>query len=400
MLQKTFSVIGLGYGDEGKGTVVDYLAAKYPNNSLVIRHSGGHQVGHTVKVGEIIHEFRNFGSGTFRGVPTYYDKVCTVFPLGFHIEYDALYKKNPDIIPVVYIHPLCPVTTLYDVAYNRAKDAKLGHGSVGMGFAATIKRNELHSLTAFNLKYPVVVANKLTQIDIYYYNLAQSENIEVEYTRELAKLHSEGYTRGSYLKSCKFFIKNVTIQDLYEDDFYDSFEYLIYEGNQGILLDKEHGFFPHVTYGKTTNATIGAVNEAYYVTRSYITKHGAGPLHNEGELLIPLINDEHEQNHLNPWQGSFRTGLLDFDFIEYAIEADAMDVFEHSGGMHDKTYLVITCMDQIVEPLMTITDEDGFKAAIPLLPELFAGIVDVVLTNNSPESSTIKQYIEFNYDNH
>ena len=125
-LQKTFSVIGLGYGDEGKGSVVDYLAAKYPKNSLVVRHAGGHQVGHTVMVDNIIHEFRNFGSGTFRDVPTYYTKPCTISPIGFHIEYDTLYEKMPTVTPIVYIHPLCPIVTIYDIDFN----AVIAHGSI------------------------------------------------------------------------------------------------------------------------------------------------------------------------------------------------------------------------------------------------------------------------------
>ena len=180
MAVKTFSVIGLGYGDEGKGSVVDYLASKYPENSLVIRHSGGHQVGHTVMVDGVIHEFRNFGSGTFRGVPTYYSKATTVSPLGFHIEYDVLYKKMPNITPIVYVHPLCPVVTVYDIAYNRAIDTLYQHGSVGLGFSATLKRHELYSLHAFNLKYPTILAKKLEDIENYYLKKVIDFNTDIQ----------------------------------------------------------------------------------------------------------------------------------------------------------------------------------------------------------------------------
>lgn len=69
-------VLGSFMGDEGKG--VHNICAKNPENSLVIRFSGGHQVGHTVKYGDLMHTFSNFGSGTLLGVPTYWSEYCTV----------------------------------------------------------------------------------------------------------------------------------------------------------------------------------------------------------------------------------------------------------------------------------------------------------------------------------
>lgn len=74
-------VLGSFMGDEGKGQTVHNICAKNPENSLVIRFSGGHQVGHTVKYGDLMHTFSNFGSGTLLGVPTYWSEYCTVDPL-------------------------------------------------------------------------------------------------------------------------------------------------------------------------------------------------------------------------------------------------------------------------------------------------------------------------------
>ena len=403
MIKKTFSVIGLGYGDEGKGSVVDYLASKYPDKTLVVRHSGGHQVGHTVKVDGIIHEFRNFGSGTFRGVPTYYDKVCTISPIGFDIEYNVLYKKNPVITPVVYVHPLCPVTTICDIAFNRAKDRMLSHGSVGLGFGATLQRSEKLPIYAFNLKYPLILEQKLKEVFSYYHYMIcnMGREMKVEYYNQLDKLEKEGFTKQKFFDSCQFFIETVQLKDFYsDDDFYDSFENIIHEGNQGILLDRYHGFFPHVTYGRTTNATVGAVNEVYYVTRAYATKHGAGDLLYEEDTPLTLINNEDEQNVINPYQGEFRSAILSYDMIRYAIEADLHDTRDNSAfNNHDKKHLVITCMDQIENPKITILLENGEFAKAPLISEMFEGLVDEVLFNTSADSATMKVVKEFNYDN-
>lgn len=401
MITRTFSVIGLGYGDEGKGSVVDYLASKYPNKTLVVRHSGGHQVGHTVKVDGIIHEFRNFGSGTFRGVPTYYDKVCTVSPIGFDIEYNVLYKKNPAITPIVYVNPLCPVVTIYDIAFNRAKDKMLLHGSVGLGFGATLQRSEKLPIYAFNLKYPLVLKQKLKEVELYYHKVIQNEGFLFysEYKNQLYKLKEDGFTEEKFIDSCQFFVETVQFKDLYsDDDFYDSFENIIHEGNQGVLLDRYHGFFPHVTYGRTTNATVGAVNEVYYVTRAYATKHGAGDLLHEEDTPLPLINNEDEQNVTNPYQGEFRSALLSYDMIRYAIEADSHDTIQNSITDHDKKHLVITCMDQIENPKITLLLENGEFAKAPLVPEMFEGLVDEVLFNTSADSATMTVVKQFSYD--
>lgn len=391
MIKKTFSVIGLGYGDEGKGTVVDWLASQYPKNSLVIRRSGGHQVGHTVKIGELLHEFRNFGSGTFRGVPTYYDKACTVSPLEFHMEYDLLFVKAPTIKPIVYVHPKALVATIYDMAYNRAKDSVFHHGSVGLGFAATIKRSNFIPLYVFNLNYKFVIIEKIKHIIDYYDSLTTNEHINREYHLQLDKLLGDGFSLDEFLESCDFFMDNTIMIDIEKNDaFADSFEYIIYEGNQGILLDKFHGFFPHVTYGHTTSKTVGNVNEIFYVTRAYATKHGEGLLNNELIGMLPLINNQYEQNINNPYQGKFRTAILDYEYLRYAIVADETDL-DYYDPLTKKN-LIITCMDQIKNPVITMG-----KSIQNLVPEIFEGLVDKVYVNNSPESSTIVLTKDFNY---
>jgi adenylosuccinate synthase len=67
----------------------------------VIRFSGGHQAGHTVVTDDTRHVFSNFGSGTLRGVPTYWSKFCTVEPIGLLNELDALKIKGYN--PILYI---------------------------------------------------------------------------------------------------------------------------------------------------------------------------------------------------------------------------------------------------------------------------------------------------------
>lgn len=87
------AVIGLGFGDEGKGITTDYLCSK-TKNPLVVRFCGGSQVGHTVVHNGIRHVFSSFGSGTLRGVPTYWSHKCALDPIGMLNELDVLKEKG------------------------------------------------------------------------------------------------------------------------------------------------------------------------------------------------------------------------------------------------------------------------------------------------------------------
>ncbi|MCS6833028.1 MAG: adenylosuccinate synthetase, partial [Flammeovirgaceae bacterium] len=127
MKKKASIVIGLGYGDEGKGSTTDYLAFKAIDEGekpLVIRFNGGQQAGHTVMTSSRLHHvFSNFGAGTLRNVPTYWSAYCTFAPGNYLKEWVAL--RQLEIVPRLYLDGRCPVTTHYDVLYNRClEDAR------------------------------------------------------------------------------------------------------------------------------------------------------------------------------------------------------------------------------------------------------------------------------------
>lgn len=377
-IKKAFSVIGLGYGDEGKGVAVDYLASQNVN-SVVIRHSGGHQVGHTVKIGNALHTFRHFGSGTLRGIDTIWSENCTVSPLQFEIEYKQI-KNLFNLTPKLYYEALCPITTIYDIAYNRAKEKQFKTGSVGVGFGATLKRQEIVPLFAMDLKYKPILLEKLRNICSFYFKKVESEEIRDLYYNEIGELSNAGYTNDCFIQSCEFFINNT--HEVNESDTYD-FDTVIFEGNQGVLLDKYHGFYPNVTYAHTTNKNVKFDKlNTFYVSRCYATRHGYGYLKNENLNIPTLINTDFEQNHTTPYQDEFRIAMLDYDMVEYAIKCD------QAYGKNKETNLLITCMDQYVNPKMTYNGE-----IINFSPAIFKPLVHNIFTNDSPESKTIKPWI-------
>lgn len=320
-MYRSKAVIGLGFGDEGKGLTTSFLCDQ-TENPVVVRFNGGHQAGHTVIHEGSRHVFSNFGSGTLQGVPTFWSEFCTFSPIGVLNEYAAL--KEMGVEPKLHIHPLCPIVTPYDKHFNQAQEKWDGHGSVGVGFGATIRRQErYYKLFAQDILHPVVMRAKVANIAKFYANPDVDMDgfwLAVEAVRDIVTINDNLWALG----------KNP-----------------IYEGAQGILLDMDFGFFPNVTRSNTTlkNAVSinqGSIVDVYYVTRAYQTRHGNGFMTNEG-LELDLKHTEHETNVKDEWQGEFRRSVLDIDLLNYSL---ACDKAVNSNSGWGRKHLVITCADQ------------------------------------------------------
>jgi len=308
-------VVGAGFGDEGKGQTVSNLI-KEKSPGLVVRFNGGHQAGHTVVYDGIRHVFSNFGSGTLQGVPTYWSNYCTIDLYGMKKEYDKLISLG--VTPRLYIDPMALVTLPLDKQANITNESFNDHGTVGVGFGDTIERNEFfYKLYAMDLQFPFVLKNKLDLIINNYF-------------------HGRDYSWVSEFLDLVDWLNdtpNITIafpEELIEKD-------LIFEGAQGLLLDQDFGFFPHVTRSKCSpiNALsilkdicrLNAV-QVLYVTRAYHTRHGNGPLSDEYEDLN-LIPDLIETNQTNQFQGKFRKAPLNIDLLAYAITMSRRENLNH-----------------------------------------------------------------------
>lgn len=337
-------VLGSQFGDEGKGIVTDYLCSR-PNgfddssNKIVVRFSGGQQAGHNVVIGDVSHVHSNFGSGTLRGYPSYFAEYCTVYPTTIYRELEVLKSKNVE--PELYIHPLAKVTTPFDVAYARIMDAKQGRGmSCGLGIGVTNRRNldTGYKLFAIDLVNVDMLRVKLALISQHYASKLAPED-RAEYF-EVAAVEAKDF--NACVANPPFKIKPYEFLTTV-------FESIIFEGSQGILLDMDHGFFPHVTFSNTTSKNALEICkklnltdiEIYYAARSYQTRHGHGWMSNND--TVELINTEHEINKMNDWQLDFKVGELDYGLINYALDIDAL---YHDKELDIKKHLVVTCLDQ------------------------------------------------------
>ncbi len=366
-----YAVIGLGFGDEGKGMVTDYLCSQDPN-SVVVRFSGGHQAGHTVCVGDKRHVFSNFGSGSLRGIPTYWSPRCTIDPVGIMKEYSVLIDKG--VKPVLYIDKDCPVVTPFDIEQNILTNKKTQHGTCGVGFGATLAREDsFYSLLASDLFFPTVVDIKLGLIKKFYG-------------------HKRDISLDGFLADTEKLLQTADIKITSGIPYFLSDRNFIYEGSQGILLDQNIGFFPHVTRSNTgtKNLPIGMTHddELFLVTRAYQTRHGNGVMTNEN---IPhnIKADVRETNVKNKHQGVFRKTLLDIDLLQYGISRDY-----NLSHWHNRT-LVITCLDHIEDEyrftykgeIINCNHEDDFIRKI-------SGLLgrERVLVSRTPYSDSISEY--------
>lgn len=228
------------------------------------------------------------------------------------------------------------VTTPWDVIANRTDEDNLGHGSCGLGIGKTQKRNESpYKLYAIDLLNPEILLEKVAMIAKYYYSnveLVDSEGMT------LVEMMDEIYDFNDAVTNIDWLIKGY--------DFLTNFRDIIFEGSQGILLDKDLGVFPNVTHANTTTKNAHEImkilnitrSSVYYVTRCYSTRHGAGLFY---EAPVELVNNEGETNVFNPFQKEFKVAPLDYEAIKRGLRYD--NIYSSESEKH----LIITCLDQL-----------------------------------------------------
>jgi len=371
------AVVGLGFGDEGKGVVTDYLCSLSPR-SAVLRFSGGHQAAHTVFYNGTNHVFSNFGSGTLRGCETYWSEFCTFEPRGFCNELNILRKKG--ISPILHIHNNCMVTTPYDIIANWLSSER-AHGTTGVGIWKTIERNNNNfhlSATQILTQNEKTTKAHIKEVANYYSNL-QHEN--------LSDMLEEFYDAVKQIQN------DDSIQLFYN---YPHANSMVFEGSQGLLLDKDIGFWPYVTPSKTNMENVFKLgyspSDVFLVTRAYQTRHGTGPMTNEDKPFLTRQVEAATQD--NVFQGKLRKTMLDLDLLEKGVR---LGIDPACGQRGIKKNLVITCLDQIDEYTLThnetVLSFDGVGEFISYIGETL-GITGELYGNYSPYSDTVSKVLE------
>ena len=312
-------LLGLQWGDEGKGKVVDVLT---PHYDVIARFQGGPNAGHTLEFEGIKHVLHTIPSGIFHpGKINIIGNGVVIDPAVFKKEIDALLKMGVDVKKNLFIsrkaHLILPTHRLLDAASEAHKGkSKIGSTLKGIGPAYMDKtgRNGLRvgdiESRDFSERYNTLVAKHKELLGFYNFNYNLSEHEPawkegIELIRSLSLIDSE-YAINNYLKEGKN---------------------ILAEGAQGSLLDIDFGSYPFVTSSNTITAGTctglgiapSKIGEVFGIFKAYCTRVGSGPFPTElfdetGELL------RKKGNEFGATTGRpRRCGWLDLPALKYAI---------------------------------------------------------------------------------
>ncbi|HEY8562231.1 MAG TPA: adenylosuccinate synthetase [Pyrinomonadaceae bacterium] len=347
-------IVGAGFGDEGKGLLTDYFAAGFGKECIVARFNGGAQAGHTVVAPDgRRHVHSHFGSGALSGAATFLSRHFVSNPLLFRREAAEL-ESLSDGVPVVFADDRGLVTTPYDMLVNQWLESARGngrHGSCGVGFGETIERslNERFAIRICDLadrNYLRAAADRIRRQWV----AARLHELNVpKLTGEQKELLFSNRLRDEFIEAAAAF--NALIRIARPAVLRSA--PVVFEGAQGLLLDEDYGWFPHVTRSSTglKNAVEVAAEagidrlDCVYATRAYATRHGAGPLPHELPAK-PYAGIEDATNQPNPHQGALRFGWLDLDLLSSTIDAD-FNRYGRNSGIEISRRLAVTCLDQL-----------------------------------------------------
>jgi adenylosuccinate synthase len=389
-------VVGANFGDEGKGLAVDTLVARDPD-AAVIRFNGGAQAGHTVVAEDgRRHVFSHFGCGAFLGAATFLSRFFVVQPSIFAREAAELAAIG--VRPVVFVDPDAQVTTPFDVLINQWVEETRGgtrHGSVGIGFGETIERSEVGDrLAARDLGDDKYLMEILTRIRVGWLP-ARLARLGVAFTAERQKVSADPALMRRYLGHVHILRHHASPAPI---DAVLTHRNIVFEGAQGLLLDMDRGFeFPHVTRSNTGLKNVLALAsdagiehlDVIYMTRAYLTRHGAGPLLDEvPKLAFADVVDA--TNLPNPWQGTLRLAPLNLDLLGAAIADDLSDAA--ATEIEVEAGLGVTCVDQIRSGADVVIS--GVKTTIPtprLTKEIAAAArLPLVVEAHGPRHSAVE----------
>ena len=322
-MKKVDVILGLQWGDEGKGKVVDVLT---PHYQVVARFQGGPNAGHTLEFNGEKYVLRSIPSGIFQG-----DKVNVIGngvvldPILFKEEAEALARSGHDLTERLYIskkaHLILPTHRVLDAAFEAAKgSSKIGTTGKGIGptYTDKISHNGVRVGDIF-----------LDFKKIYEVAKARHENIleSLGYNYDIDELERQWLEGIEYLKKFRIIDSEHEINRFLAED-----KAILAEGAQGTLLDVDFGSYPFVTSSNTicagacTGLGIGPnrIGEVYGIFKAYCTRVGSGPFPTElfdetGEALCRL---GHEFGAVTGRKR--RCGWLDMVALKYAIMVDGV----------------------------------------------------------------------------
>ena len=319
-------LLGLQWGDEGKGKIVDVLTKDY---DIIARFQGGPNAGHTLEFDGIKHVLHTIPSGIFHdNAINVVGNGVVIDPVIFKKELDNLNKFNLDIKSKLLIsrkaHLILPTHRLLDAASEASKGkAKIGSTLKGIGptYMDKTGRNGMRvgdlELNNWKDKYRALADKHETMIDFH--------NVDIQYN--LQELETEFFNAIKELKQLTFIDSE---EYLYQAQ--KSGKKILAEGAQGSLLDIDFGTYPYVTSSNTTAAGActglgvppGNIGGVFGIFKAYTTRVGSGPfpteLFDEVGATMGRVGNEFGATTGRPR----RCGWLDLVALKYAVRINGV----------------------------------------------------------------------------
>lgn len=331
--RRVYIVFGLMFGDEGKGTIVDFIV-RHSRARSVVRFTGGPQAGHDVVTSDgIWHRFSQYGSGLL--VPETLSILSggmIVYPEPLENESLVLTEKiGRNCRPQSIISASCALITPAQQMLNQMQELARGdgrYGSCGLGVGLTAEDRRLgRALTVGDVLFSSNTArDKLLRITEQRHAQAV-ELLEHYQTPELQERYEHFVDQlnfGLILAQYRQTLSGFTI------DRYDTAvpaalvsSPVVFESAQGALLHPQYGFQPYVTKTDPTCRLAMRFVDNHQavkvgVLRAFGHRHGAGPFVTENRTLAEKLFDPY--NPINDWQGEFRLGWPDLVMMRYGLQ--------------------------------------------------------------------------------
>jgi len=394
-------LLGLQWGDEGKGKIVDVLTSKY---DIIARFQGGPNAGHTLEFDGIKHVLRTIPSGIFhKNAINIIGNGVVIDPVVFQKEIEGLAKFNMDVVSKLFIsrkaHLILPTHRLLDAASEASKGkAKIGSTLKGIGptYMDKTGRNGLRvgdlELEDFEARYRSLADKHEAMIKFY--------DVELQYN--LKEMEDEFFA---------------AVKDLKKLTFIDSEEYLnkalkegksiLAEGAQGSLLDVDFGTYPFVTSSNTTAAGActglgiapNKVKDVFGIFKAYTTRVGSGPFPTEdfeeaGQTMAKVGNEFGSVTGR-----ARRCGWLDLVALKYAVQVNGVtQLYMMKGDVLSgfETLQVCTGYNYKGQEINHLPYNIEPENVTPILTEMKGWKADLTgMTTYAELPQELKEYIEF-----
>lgn len=394
-------LLGLQWGDEGKGKIVDVLTSKY---DIIARFQGGPNAGHTLEFDGIKHVLRTIPSGIFhKNSINIIGNGVVMDPVVFQKELEGLEKFNIDIKSRLLIsrkaHLILPTHRLLDAASEASKGkAKIGSTLKGIGptYMDKTGRNGIRvgdiELADFEERYRALADKHQAMIDFY--------NVDLEY--DLKELEEEFFTAVKALKELTFIDSEEYLNKAMKEG-----KSILAEGAQGSLLDIDFGTYPFVTSSNTTAAGActglgiapNKVKDVFGIFKAYATRVGSGPfpteLFDEDGATMARVGNEFG----SVTGRARRCGWLDLVALKYAVQVNGVtQLYMMKGDVLSgfKTLKVCTAYEYKGEITGTLPYNIEPENVKPVFVEMKGWAADLTgMTTYDELPAELKEYIEF-----